>query len=913
MLNPRRGWSALPGGVLKGTLAFAALVVVGAGAALTGASAKPSAGPQGPTVTSLPAVAPTSTGRSARELPQLGPPERGELPEPRAWETETDPFLVQKTPMPNAVEPAAVDTVPNASAPPPGGGGDPYAGTFVGLDQAGWGAGWPPDTNGDVGPDFFVQAVNTSIGIFRKTTGVREAAFTFNSLWSGAGTGTLCDNTHRGDPTVTYDPIGDRWFVADFAFSGSGTTPPFYECIAVSKSGNPLTSGWWFYAIRGDDAAHPYFPDYPKMGIWPDALYMSANMFQSNTFREVRAWAFNRADMEQGLPVRTRVMDMNSTTYFSMLPSNMRTASGAPPAGRDNYFVTESQTTFGLQVFRFHADFSGSSSTFTGPTNVPHASYTVAATTAPSPANSLDTLRERLMNSAQYTNLGGAESLWVNHTVRCCGLTNGPAGVHWLQVDLTGGTVSATPVQEQIYPGTSDGLHRWMGSVAVDKLGDLALGYSVSSATLNPDIRYAGRFAGDPLGTLPQTETTMLPGVTRGTQLGNCGGSTCVRWGDYSAMTLDPNGCDFWFTTEYYSTTGMNWQTRIGSFRLNPGCTTGGGGGGSQSQTISFGPLPGKTYGDPDFTVSATASSGLPVSFAAAGNCTVTGSTVHLTGAGSCTITASQAGDATYAPAPDVPQSFAVGRTSQTISFGPLPARTFGDPDFAVGATASSGLPVSLAAAGNCTISGTTVHLTSAGSCTITASQGGNANYLAAADVPQSFAIAAAPAGTPLTIASSVEGHLDFGPTAWVNGGWKLKLSQANSSPVTVTVTGNVELTVRCSDTGPVVGTINVPVSGTVTIPAGSTAWLPTSDQKSILGWMGATQANLCGGGTMHNTTGATLRVTVQASSHAGTLGFAFHYRVPAAEGRSNTDCTDPSAPGHNSACSAKWSGTATA
>ena len=115
-------------------------------------------------------------------------------------------------------------------------------------------------------------------------------------------------------------------------------------------------------------------------------------------------------------------------------------------------------------------------------------------------------------------------------------------------------------------------MHRWMGSLAVDKLGDMALGYSAANATTNPDIRYAGRFANDASNALPQTETALLPSIVRGAQTGNCGGA-CTRWGDYSAMTIDPNGCDFWFTTEYYGTNGLNWQTRILSMRLNPACT----------------------------------------------------------------------------------------------------------------------------------------------------------------------------------------------------------------------------------------------------------------------------------------------------------------------------------------------------
>jgi hypothetical protein len=436
--------------------------------------------------------------------------------------------------------------------------------SFKGLDYNNWGAGWPPDPVGDVGPNHFIQAVNTSIAIFNKT-GTRLAAFTFDSLWSSAGTGTACDNSNGGDPTVIYDPMADRWIVADLGFV-SDTTPPFYECIAVSRTSDPVSGGWYLYAIRTDDAAHPYFPDYPKMGIWPDGLYMTANMFQgATTFQEVAGWAFNRADLESGAPVRTVVFDMNTPAYFGLLPSNLRGA--APPAGRENLLVSESETLYAFEVFKFHPDYDGSGSTVTGPTNVSQTSYTVAPATVPSPGNSLDSLRERLMMQAQYRNLGGAESLWVNHTVRTS--RTGPAGVQWAQINVTGGTVATTPAQQQIYGNVGgDGIHRWMGSLAVDKDGNMALGYSASNSTLNPDIRYAGRLASDPVNTLPQGETTMLPGVTRGSQTGNCGGGSCQRWGDYSAMTVDPDGCTFWYTNEYYETTGLNWQTAIGSFKF---------------------------------------------------------------------------------------------------------------------------------------------------------------------------------------------------------------------------------------------------------------------------------------------------------------------------------------------------------
>jgi hypothetical protein len=173
-------------------------------------------------------------------------------------------------------------------------------------------------------------------------------------------------------------------------------------------------------------------------------------------------------------------------------------------------------------------------------------------------------------------------------------------------------------------------------------------------------------------------------------------------------------------------------------------------------QTIAFAPLVTRTYESPDFSISATASSGLPVFFTASGNCSVNSAIVHLTGAGSCTITASQPGDASYNPAPDVAQSFAIAKAGQTISFAPLAKKTYGAPDFRVSATASSGLPVSFSGSGKCAVSGTTVHLTGAGSCIVTALQPGDSNYAAAPNVSRAFSIAAASCRVPKVVGKKV-------------------------------------------------------------------------------------------------------------------------------------------------------------
>ena len=197
-------------------------------------------------------------------------------------------------------------------------------------------------------------------------------------------------------------------------------------------------------------------------------------------------------------------------------------------------------------------------------------------------------------------------------------------------------------------------------------------------------------------------------------------------------------------------------------------------------QIITFASIADRTFGDPAFEVSASASSGLPVTLSAAGQCTIAGTTVTLVGAGSCTITARQEGNSNYPAAAEVAQSFAIAQTGQTITFAAIAGRTFGDPSFAVNASASSGLPVSLSAAGQCTIAGTTVTLAGAGSCTITASQEGNSNYSAATEVAQSFAIAKA--GATLTV----------GTEFTYDGGIKqatVTASPAGLSGVTVTYT----------------------------------------------------------------------------------------------------------------------------
>jgi hypothetical protein len=253
---------------------------------------------------------------------------------------------------------------------------------------------------------------------------------------------------------------------------------------------------------------------------------------------------------------------------FSLLPSNARLQTGTPPAGRPNLFASVWCWANRLDVWKFHVDWAntGNSTFSSSPSgSATGTSFSPGPNLVPSKSgNTIDTLTWRLMMQNQYANIGAVESLWNSHTV--AGSSASQAAVRWYQVPVTSGTVG-NALQASTWNPSPD--HRFIPSLAVDRLGDMAIGYSVSSSTLFPAIRYAGRLAGDPANTLSLTEQSLIEGG--GSQTGDCGPETCHRWGDYSAMSLDPDGCTFWYTNMYYAANGLDHHTRIGSFKYS-GC-----------------------------------------------------------------------------------------------------------------------------------------------------------------------------------------------------------------------------------------------------------------------------------------------------------------------------------------------------
>jgi hypothetical protein len=488
----------------------------------------------------------------------------------------------------NKIDGAAPIVVPAVAAPTP-------LNVFEGLDRFGFGAGSPPDTNGDVGPQYYIQTVNTSIGIYDKSNGLRVSGLTFNTFMSQGNFGNLCDTNNFGDPVVLYDTFENRWIITDFAFltdiSGNVLSPS-YQCFAASKTADPILGGWNFYSIQISDALN----DYPKFGIWPDGLYMSANMFSfgaGSAFQTARVWAFNKAQMYAGAPTVQNVSFNVGGGDFTVIPSNARLQTGTPPLGTPNYFLSTWQFLNALTIYKFHVDWDRTSlSTFTGPdtpiaaTSWPNANVANAA--QPGTATLLDVLQIRAMVQNQYTNFGGTESLWASHTVRR-GNTVGLAAPRWYQVNVTGGTVAGAIPQATTWdPDGANVINRFMPSLALDRAGNMALGYSTSNTPSDfPSIKYAGRLSTDPVNTFSLTEQTFFTGTASQTGIN--------RWGDYSAMTLDPNGCTFWYTSEYANpadqTFNHRWLTKFGSFQFSP-CTTIGNGGLQGTVTVSPGGAP---------------------------------------------------------------------------------------------------------------------------------------------------------------------------------------------------------------------------------------------------------------------------------------------------------------------------------
>lgn len=419
--------------------------------------------------------------------------------------------------------------------------------TFAGPNGTFFVGGAPSDVNGSVGPNHYFQIVNASIAIFNKSGTAIYGPVATRTLWSGFGGG--CQTNNNGDGIALYDKQADRWIVAQISVS----TQPYLLCVAVSRTSDP-TGAYARYAFQ-----YANFPDYPKLGVWPDAYYATFNMFGTSSFVGAQVCAFNRSVMLNGLPATQQCFQL-SPLYASLLPSDLD-GQTQPPVGSPNYLMNIGSNV--LRLWKFHVDWiTPANSTLTGPTSISVAPFSAACgggTCIPqlNTTQTLDSVGDRLMYRLAYRNFGNHEAIVANHSV-----TAGTSvGVRWYEIRSP-----QTPVIFQQGTFAPDTSYRWMGSIGMDRSGGIAMGYSVSSSLIHPGIRYTARLATDPLGVMGQGEGVLVNG-TGSQQTG------LDRWGDYTSISVDPvDDCTFWYTNQFLATDGtFNWQTRVGTFKL-PGC-----------------------------------------------------------------------------------------------------------------------------------------------------------------------------------------------------------------------------------------------------------------------------------------------------------------------------------------------------
>lgn len=444
--------------------------------------------------------------------------------------------------------------------------------SFDGLDRS-QGNATPPDTVGVVGMNHFIQMVNATVfAVWDKDGNLVQPATQLRTLWSSGG----CSNSTSGDPVISYDWDADRWVLAQFA---NGFTNGI--CVAVSETSDPLGAYHTYQFNFGS------FPDYFKIGVWSDAYYVGANQSGQNVH------ALERAEMLDGNPAGMVSFSIPNVGNHSMpMPADID-GHTLPPAGEPGIYYRhiDSGANDRLEMFEFNVNWANpGSSSLTGPVNIPVTNFgslcgfSFSCINQPGTSQRVDSITEWPMFRFAYRNFGTHEALVANNAVNVGG---NQAGIRWYELRRVGGG-AWTIHQESTFAPDSDS--RWMASMAMDGDGNMAIGYNVSSNSTFPSIRYATRLATDPLNTL-QTEQSLIAGS--GSQ------TSSNRWGDYSTLSVDPaDDCTFWFTGEYYQSSGSNWRTRIGSFKIDE-C---GGGGGDPDVVATTTPLNGTTP-DPGDTI----------------------------------------------------------------------------------------------------------------------------------------------------------------------------------------------------------------------------------------------------------------------------------------------------------------------
>ena len=453
----------------------------------------------------------------------------------------------------------------------------------------------PPDMTLAVGPRHIVTWVNSQYAVFDKAGNVLLAPVNGNTLFGGAE--NVCETTNRGDPVVQYDRLARRWILSQFAFAGPSAQAPYFQCFAVSTTDDP-TGTYVRYSVSFSAVTPSGFNDYGKLGVWPDGYYTAYNMFGGSPaggFTGAGLCVSDRVKMLAGDPTATTLCAPIATYAAggSFLPADLDGTTLPSDLTQGGIFLRlRTGTPRELRYLKLKPNFSAGTVTLTdgfGGANGSFITLVPAALTLPcngaagtcvaqpGTTNLLDTLGDRLMYRLAFRNRGGVESMVVVTSADPDGAGTRSSLVRWFEIRNPLGNpvdpnTALRPVlfQDGAYdPGAAS--DRWMGSIAMDKYGNMLMGYSIANAGtgLKPSIAVAGRLAGDAINTL-QAESIAVTGT--GSQTG-----TLTRWGDYSTMQVDPvDDSTFWFISQYLAADGtFNWRTRVVSYRFQvPVATT---------------------------------------------------------------------------------------------------------------------------------------------------------------------------------------------------------------------------------------------------------------------------------------------------------------------------------------------------
>jgi hypothetical protein len=476
----------------------------------------------------------------------------------------------------------------------------------------------PSDNTLAVGPDHIVQIVNSQLAVFTKKGATYDVTgrtlygpVSTNTLF--AGFGGVCEARPNGDAVVRYDQLAGRWLVVMPIFrrtvfdadrskpgeparpgemerpgpaakpgpppplppppqrdrNGKAIAPPpsdgtYAMCYAVSTTSDPLGS-YYRYAFE-----RPLFPDYPRPAVWPDGYYIPTST--GDEVIQKHACVADRAGMLTGEPATEQCVIVDGVNFLNNADVD---GMSPPPPGAPNIVLAAGGTQLkrvlqddAIYAWTFHVDWHTPSKTkLDGPMKIPVAPYEYLCggqltNCVPQPGTDrrLDAQGDKLMARVVYRNINGRESIVAAHSVNTAAEGG---GVRWYELRLDPQRRLRLYQQGTYAP---DRYYRWLPSPAMDRLGNIAIGYSFGGAPHFAGQRIAARLVSDPPGQLTFKESILAEGAAAQ--------ATAMRWEDYTQTAMDPSDdCTIWYAGDYFKAGAETYSTRVGAVRL-PGCVS---------------------------------------------------------------------------------------------------------------------------------------------------------------------------------------------------------------------------------------------------------------------------------------------------------------------------------------------------